>query len=64
MGQQTGHLLLTIVVMTWGANYGIVKSAFQDLSPVLFGAIRFTLCGLLVLAITYNPPSGNYGATD
>lgn len=51
--QKYGHLLLTLVVLTWGANYGIVKSAFQDLSPVLFGAIRFTLSGLLVLAVTY-----------
>ncbi len=51
--QRLGHLLLLIVVLTWGANYGIVKSAFRELSPVLFGAIRFTLSGLLVLAITY-----------
>jgi drug/metabolite transporter (DMT)-like permease len=56
--QQIGHLLLTIVVLTWGANYGIIKSAFQDFSPVLFGAIRFTLCGLLVLAITYKWEKG------
>jgi len=56
--QQIGHLLLTIVVLTWGANYGIVKSAFQDLSPILFGAIRFTLCGLLVLATTYKWEKG------
>lgn len=50
--QRIGHLLLIIVVLTWGANYGIVKSAFVDLPPVLFGAIRFTLCGLLVLLLT------------
>ncbi|MBM4350109.1 MAG: DMT family transporter [Deltaproteobacteria bacterium] len=48
-----GHLLLIIVVLTWGANYGIVKSAFVDLPPVLFGAIRFTLCGILVLLLTW-----------
>jgi drug/metabolite transporter (DMT)-like permease len=53
MSKNLGHLLLVIVVLTWGANYGIVKSAFRELSPVLFGAIRFTLSGLLVLAITY-----------
>jgi drug/metabolite transporter (DMT)-like permease len=58
MGQQIGHLLLTIVVLTWGANYGIIKSAFQDFSPVLFGAIRFTLCGLLVLLITFKWEKG------
>lgn len=51
--QRIGHLLLIIVVLTWGANYGIVKSAFVDLPPLLFGAIRFTLCGLLVLLLTW-----------
>jgi len=56
--QKLGHLLLLVVVLTWGANYGIVKSAFEDLPPVLFGAIRFTLCGLLVLAITYKWEKG------
>jgi drug/metabolite transporter (DMT)-like permease len=51
--QNLGHLLLIIVVLTWGGNYGIVKSAFVDLPPVLFGAIRFTLCGILVLLLTW-----------
>lgn len=48
-----GYLLLTLVVLTWGANHGIVKSAFQDFPPVLFSAIRFTLSGGLVLGLTY-----------
>jgi drug/metabolite transporter (DMT)-like permease len=56
--QQIGHLLLIFVVLTWGSNYGIIKSAFQDFSPVLFGAIRFTLCGLLVLLVTYKWEKG------
>jgi drug/metabolite transporter (DMT)-like permease len=56
--QRIGHLLLAIVVLTWGANYGIIKLAFQDFSPVLFGATRFTLSGLLVLAITYKWEKG------
>jgi drug/metabolite transporter (DMT)-like permease len=50
--KKIGHLLLVIVVLTWGANYGIIKSAFEDLPPVFFGAIRFTLCGILVLLLT------------
>ncbi len=53
-----GHLLLIIVVLTWGANYGIVKSAFVHLPPVLFAAIRFTLCGLLVLLLTLKREGG------
>ncbi len=51
--RRIGYLLLTLVVLTWGANHGIVKSAFQDFPPVLFSAIRFTLSGGLVLGLTY-----------
>ena len=46
-----GHLLLALMVLTWGANYGIVKSALRDLSPVLFSALRFTFAGTFVLLL-------------
>jgi drug/metabolite transporter (DMT)-like permease len=39
-------------VLTWGINFGIVKSAYQDLPPVLFAAIRFTISGILVIILT------------
>ena len=48
-----GHVLLVIVVLTWGANFGIVKSAFDYLPPLLFAAFRFTVMGILLLAITF-----------
>ncbi len=47
-----GHLLLVIVVLTWGPNFGIVKSAYVYIPPLLFGAIRFTITGILLLAVT------------
>jgi drug/metabolite transporter (DMT)-like permease len=50
---QTGHFFLGIVVLTWGINFGIVKSAYQDLPPILFAAIRFTVSGVLVLLLTF-----------
>jgi len=43
------HLFLAGVVFLWGANIGIVKSAFQDIHPILFAAIRFTISGVLML---------------
>jgi drug/metabolite transporter (DMT)-like permease len=49
---QIGYFLFGIVVLTWGINFGIVKSAYQDLPPVLFAAIRFTISGMLVLMLT------------
>ena len=48
-----GHFLLGIVVLTWGANFGIVKSAFETIPPLLFGAVRFTVMGILLLALTF-----------
>lgn len=51
--QQIGHFLLWITVLTWGPNFGIVKSAYQDIHPVLFAALRFTASGILVLIFTY-----------
>jgi drug/metabolite transporter (DMT)-like permease len=50
---QTGHFLLGIVVLTWGANFGIVKSAYDTFPPLLFGALRFTFTGTLLLFATY-----------
>lgn len=55
---QAGHIFLMLVVFTWGANYGIVKSALRDFSPVLFAALRFTLCGTLVLLLTLKQEKG------
>ena len=50
---QVGHLFLVMVVLTWGANFGIVKSAFDYLHPLLFAAFRFTVMGILLLVITF-----------
>ncbi len=50
---QMGHFFLGIVVLTWGINFGIVKSAYQDLSPILFAAIRFTISGIFVFLLTF-----------
>ena len=45
------HLFLVAVVLLWGANVGIVKSAFQDINLVLLAAIRFTVSGVLMLLL-------------
>jgi len=48
-----GHFFLVVVVLTWGANFGIVKSAFDTIPPLLFAALRFTVMAILLLAITF-----------
>ncbi len=49
--ERISHLLLGIVVILWGANVGIIKSAYQDFHPVYFAALRFTLSGTLILFV-------------
>jgi len=53
MDLRMGHLLLSIVVLVWGPNFAITKSAYRDLNPILFAALRFTVCGILVLVATF-----------
>ena len=50
---QIGHFLLGVVVLTWGANFGIVKSAYDTFPPLLFAALRFTVMGILLLFATF-----------
>jgi drug/metabolite transporter (DMT)-like permease len=51
--KKNGHLLLGIAILAWGPNFGITKSAFHDLPPIPFAALRFTAAGILLLLITY-----------
>lgn len=51
--RSVGHFLLGLAVLTWGANFGIVKEAFHDMPPILFAALRFTASGCLVLLFTF-----------
>jgi len=48
-----GHFFLVVVVLTWGANFGIVKSAFETIPPLFFAALRFTVSGILLLGLAF-----------
>jgi drug/metabolite transporter (DMT)-like permease len=37
------HVLLVAVALVWGATFPLVKSALQDVSPLLFNLLRMTL---------------------
>ena len=50
---RAGHFLMGVVVLTWGINFGLAKSAYQDIPPVLFAAIRFTVSGILIFLLTF-----------
>lgn len=45
------EVLLVVVTFIWGATFVIVKGALLDASPLPFLAVRFSLAGLLLLAV-------------
>ena len=40
------HLLLILVTFVWGATFVQIKDALQDISPLLFNAVRMTLASV------------------
>lgn len=49
--ERVSHILLTLMSLIWGANIGIIKSAYQDFHPIYFSALRFTFSGVLILLV-------------
>jgi drug/metabolite transporter (DMT)-like permease len=43
--------LLVVITFIWGSTFVIVKGALSDSSPLPFLAVRFTVAGLLLLAV-------------
>lgn len=41
------ELLLLLVTFIWGATFGIIKEAFNDVSPFLYNVIRFFLAACI-----------------
>jgi hypothetical protein len=52
--QQLGHLFLVVIVLTWGANFGIVKSAFEATRSIGVGPISSFDSAPLILFIDGN----------
>jgi drug/metabolite transporter (DMT)-like permease len=46
------HILLILVTFVWGATFVQIKNALQDITPLLFNAVRMTLAAA-VLAVIY-----------
>ena len=44
-------LCLAIVYLVWGSSYLATRIGVSHLPPLLFGGVRFTLAGLLLLAV-------------
>jgi drug/metabolite transporter (DMT)-like permease len=43
------HVLLILVTFVWGATFVLIKSALEDISPLLFNAVRMSLAAVCLL---------------
>src|SRR2546423_2925001 len=51
-------VILTILTAFWGTTFSIVQNALDDVSPVLFAAIRFVLSLGIFLSISKDSRKG------
>jgi len=52
MGSGTAELWLAVLVLIWGVNFSVIKSAFDWVSPMGFNALRFPVaCVVLYLLL-------------
>jgi len=42
--------LLVLMVLIWGANFSVIKLAFEEVPPQPFNALRLVLSSLVFLA--------------
>jgi drug/metabolite transporter (DMT)-like permease len=47
------HILLIGVVLVWGCTFPLVKSALNDISPLLFNLLRMSLAALVLLTLNH-----------
>ncbi len=53
-----GDVLVLVTVMLWGASFTVIKSAYDELTPLAFAAVRFVIASLgllLILAVLRQP---------
>ena len=54
MKKYFGEGALLFNTLIWGGTFALIKSAFEDISPALFLALRFSIATLLLLPFIFN----------
>ena len=49
--KRLAQILLVFVTLIWGVTFIMVKDALNDAGPFAFGTLRFTIAGILTLAV-------------
>ena len=63
----TPDLTMCIVVLIWGGNFAVLKTAYAQISPFPFTALRFALATVLMLLLLWwregdcRFPPGSFG---
>lgn len=55
MKKYTGEIALFLITIFWGVTFAIIKLALDDISPMLFIAVRFSIAALLLLPFLWKP---------
>ncbi len=50
---RTIELAMIALVLIWGSNFAIVKSAVQQIQPLAFNALRFSAASIVALSLTW-----------
>ena len=53
MKKYTGEGALLFNTLIWGGTFALIKSAFTDISPLLFLGLRFSIAALIFLPFVY-----------
>jgi len=54
MKKYSGEIALLFNTLIWGGTFALIKNAFNDISPLLFLGLRFTLAALIFLPFVYS----------
>ena len=53
MKKYTGEIALLFNTLIWGGTFALIKNAFNDISPLLFLGLRFSIASLIFLPFVY-----------
>jgi drug/metabolite transporter (DMT)-like permease len=54
MKKYSGEIALLFNTLIWGGTFALIKNALNDISPLLFLGLRFTLAALIFLPFVYS----------
>ncbi len=57
-GLGSTDLLLLLMSLIWGSNFTVIKYSLEDLLPLSFNALRFTIASIVMLTVAFLSQNG------